>query len=647
MQLPSYVTELLGKLAYEFARVQPLLPTYGHLLLSALFPIYTGSYASLSRPSSAAKQEKKTKPGQSEDGPDEDDERPLKMGGLFPSDAIMFPLLAGATLTGLYFLIKWLQDPALLNKILNWYFAGFSIFSISRLVSDGLDVFHSLLFPHDYIDGGILYHVDPKRRRAVPRGVPNSTSLERTSPLPGIFSRLRLPNRLNSLLWTLHILPTRKLTFATSGSLLGTLKLSLGIHGIEGLAIGLGTVLYYNFVSKPWYLTNLSGFGFAYGALQIMSPTTFTTGTMLLGALLCYDFYMVFRTPMMVTVAKSLDVPIKLLFPRPSEPDDPLASQAMSMLGLGDVVLPGIIIGLALRFDLYLFYLRKQKKIPAPPTPDTATDSTLSASSRAETVQKAPYTPVSESWGDNLWTLRLPLLPSLFSTLSTAAQSYTPRNKFPTPYFTVGLTGYVVGMVATLVAMQVSEQPQPALIYLVPGVLGALWGTAAWRGEVGVMRGFSDAVEEDEEKEKEKEKEEKEKREREEGKETKTEGGESEEKAEDSTEPKHIENQEEEKETKNRPNAADEKDAKPEEKKQTAEADNNKDTKSSTNRNQPRLLFSFSITLPPPYWTAEELRQSQLDTQSTTQAKQTKQVTEVPATPVKEGEHVEKRRRIL
>jgi minor histocompatibility antigen H13 len=64
----------------------------------------------------------------------------------------------------------------------------------------------------------------------------------------------------------------------------------------------------------------------------------------------------------MVTVATELDIPAKLLFPRPRGPGEDPTKQAMSMLGLGDVILPGMMIGFALRFDLYLFYLRKQKR---------------------------------------------------------------------------------------------------------------------------------------------------------------------------------------------------------------------------------------------------------------------------------------------
>jgi minor histocompatibility antigen H13 len=57
-------------------------------------------------------------------GEDGDDEEEAKIEGMTPSDAILFPILAGATLGGLYLVIKWLDDPKLLNKILNVYFSG-------------------------------------------------------------------------------------------------------------------------------------------------------------------------------------------------------------------------------------------------------------------------------------------------------------------------------------------------------------------------------------------------------------------------------------------------------------------------------------------------------------------------------------------
>ena len=511
MQTPQTMADAFGNLAFHLTEMQPIIPTYIHLIVSALFPVYTGAFSSLARPSSAAKPLKRKRRDGRVEEEEEDEGRIQRMEGLSPSDAIMFPLLAGATLTGLYFLIKWLNDPALLNRILNWYFATFSVFSVARLVSDGLDVLHSILFPHEFIDQGILFCVDARRCIAVPLQQDSPTS--RSLPLPGPFSRLPLSQSLREFFWFLHIVPTRRLNFDVRIRSLLHLNLRLGIHGIEGLLVALSTVLYYNFVSKPWYLTNLMGLGFAYGALQLMSPTTFATGSLILGALFFYDIYFVFFTPMMVAVAKSLDIPIKLLFPRPSEPDEDPAKQALSMLGLGDVVLPGMLVGLALRFDLFLFYLREQTK--ALPKPEDAvgqsTKSTSMVDAKSKTV-KAPYTPVCEGWGDTIWTSRL--VTTLLSPTSeypiknvtpkaTCNNSqhikYTPRNSFPKPYFHASLLGYTLGMITTLAAMQISEHPQPALLYLVPGVVGSVWLTALGRGEIALAWSFSDAAEEEEE----------------------------------------------------------------------------------------------------------------------------------------------------
>ena len=50
-----------------------------------------------------------------------------------------------------------------------------------------------------------------------------------------------------------------------------------------------------------------------------------------------------------VTVAKSFDAPIKLLFPRSEDLSGGKAP--FSMLGLGDIVVPGIFVALILRYD--------------------------------------------------------------------------------------------------------------------------------------------------------------------------------------------------------------------------------------------------------------------------------------------------------
>lgn len=174
----------------------------------------------------------------------------------------------------------------------------------------------------------------------------------------------------------------------------------------------------------------------------------------------------------MVTVATNLDVPIKLVFPH---------SKRGGMLGLGDVVLPGIFMALALRFDLYLYYLRK----PAP--------SAVSHSLTPDSNPKPTYEPATGRWGDRFWTSALP---------KSALPSEVAAAAFPKVYFYASVVGYVVGMIVTLVVLNVFNHAQPALLYLVPGVLIAVWGTALCRGELKLIWNYTEAETMDDEEEK-------------------------------------------------------------------------------------------------------------------------------------------------
>lgn len=73
----------------------------------------------------------------------------------------------------------------------------------------------------------------------------------------------------------------------------------------------------------------------------------------MLSGLFVYDIFWVFGTDVMVTVAKSFDAPIKLIFPQDFLENGVNGTQ-FAMLGLGDIVIPGIFIALLLRFDVSL-----------------------------------------------------------------------------------------------------------------------------------------------------------------------------------------------------------------------------------------------------------------------------------------------------
>lgn len=475
MGLPSSLAEVLVQLA----ALKPLIPTYSHLLVSALFPIYIGAHASLSRPSSAAKPPRSKEDGSEPDDDEEEEGSKLqKMEGMEPSDAIMFPVMAGSVLGGLYFLIKWLEDPSILNKILSWYFSQAGILFAVTFVKDGFSVLKSFVFPSQYSASGKVWKADQEKRAFVALDNEGSTEhIGRLSPLPGILGDLLLPGFIVKGLWYLRGVVYQRANLRAYIRSLVEIKGRFTITDVMSILVAFVAVGYFTFVTKPWWLTNFLGFSFSYGALQFMSPTTFATGSLILGSLFFYDIYFVFFTPLMVTVAKQLDIPIKLLFPRPPAPGEDSDALSLAMLGLGDIVIPGMVIGLALRFDLFMFYKRK------------ALSKAKNGESEAPKIQ---YVNATGGWGERFWSNQVQS-----SSPPESRISYYEAKSFPKTYFRAGIFGYVVGMVATLLAMQVSSHPQPALLYLVPGVLGSLWTSALWNGDIHEMWNFSDAAEEE------------------------------------------------------------------------------------------------------------------------------------------------------
>ena len=116
------------------------------------------------------------------------------------------------------------------------------------------------------------------------------------------------------------------------------------------------------------------------------------------------------------------------------------ASQKLefSMLGLGDIVVPGLFIALALRFDLYRFHQQN---------------------------------------------------PSI---------NYTRHMyQFPKPYFMATFAAYVAGLVLTMTVMHVFKHAQPALLYLAPACAGAAFVTALVRGELPTMWGYKEISKEE------------------------------------------------------------------------------------------------------------------------------------------------------
>jgi minor histocompatibility antigen H13 len=119
------------------------------------------------------------------------------------------------------------------------------------------------------------------------------------------------------------------------------LKISLTTYSLGAFAVALGVATAQMYTTH-WVLVNVVALSFAYNAISLIALDSFITGSILLAGLFVYDVWWVFGSQhvfgdnVMVEVATSFDGPIKIVFPR-----NLAAGRDFTLLGLGDIVLPG------------------------------------------------------------------------------------------------------------------------------------------------------------------------------------------------------------------------------------------------------------------------------------------------------------------
>lgn len=118
---------------------------------------------------------------------------------------------------------------------------------------------------------------------------------------------------------------------------------------LDFVALGISGILVVFYIwSKSWIFNNILAILMSINAIQLLFLGNFKNGFGMLIALFFYDIFFVFGTDVMLTVAKSIDAPIKILFPTDWSADPP----KFSLLGLGDIVIPGIFMAMCLRYDI-------------------------------------------------------------------------------------------------------------------------------------------------------------------------------------------------------------------------------------------------------------------------------------------------------
>ncbi|EER14175.1 minor histocompatibility antigen H13, putative [Perkinsus marinus ATCC 50983] len=301
-------------------------------------------------------------------------------------DAMMFPVVGSVALLSLYLAYK-LVSPYLMNLLLTGYLGMLGVGALAETVKPLVDS----CLPEDVTKN--RFHI----RFTMP------------ALLMKVFAEKADED------------PNVELNFSYSHIL---------VYGISAVLGG------YFAWTKQFTIHNMFGVSFCIQAIRLISLHKFSVAFILLAGLFVYDIFWVFGTEVMVFVAKSFDAPAKIIFPLSFDP------WKQGILGLGDIVVPGIFISLNMRFD----YHQDQVKNKRP-----------------------------------------------------AERDVDIHRPFPKPYYHNVLIAYLLGLLTTGIIMQVFNAAQPALLYLVPFTVVAALSTAYSRGELKDMMEYTEGEEKQEE----------------------------------------------------------------------------------------------------------------------------------------------------
>ena len=375
------------------------------------------------------------------------------------SDAAQFPIVGSCALFGLFCAFKYL-DKTTVNLILGLYFMVVGTFTLASTISPYFEA---------------QFGMNPK-----------------TTKKYGFKKDLPLIGEVDALFNTAELI-----------SLIPSMIIS-----------------YQYFKTKHYMLNNFLGISFCVQSISRISIGSYKIGAILLCGLFFYDIFWVFGSEqifgsnVMVTVAKSFDGPIKLLFPKNLPGSNVSENIAKTLVNAGNSTLIGKEVG----SDCLKF-------IKSVSTQLGGTDKTLEMATNAFAFSKTGGSALGDACvialskvvgplrstveGDmSLLGLGDIVIPGLFVSILLRFDGKQAKvrgleaeyENFPKPYFHWNIVFYALGLVATLVVMNVFKAAQPALLYLVPACLSASFISAQLQGNFTALWKYSEEEEEENEK---------------------------------------------------------------------------------------------------------------------------------------------------
>lgn len=360
----------------------------------------------------------------------------LKDDGLNKIDskyALTMPVFCGIGLVGMYFLIKNISAETI-NKSLNIYvliMSSFSVYSVliffyeflsnylvSRSIvdaksllpryrltlsddSNNTETYDMILNPHYKVPG------KPGRGKDA---YPFKECYKRTPPKPSTL----FPED-QSIIW-----------FFSAFDIIAIIS-----------SIIFAIYFYFNQLNLNWVVKNFVAFSFAFNGIQKLKINSFFAGFIVLTGLFFYDIYFVFNSDIMITVATNLKIPV--LLTSPSGITEKVidgqnkSTLAFSLLGLGDIVIPGIFIAFCLRFDSFKYYY------------------------------------LNQSLKYNKFDLT-----------------------FDKTYFITAIISYLVALILCFIALHLSEHAQPALLYISPCLILGVIIRAYFGNELNLIWNYNE-----------------------------------------------------------------------------------------------------------------------------------------------------------